>query len=343
MKDNAVINIDSISKITIKLLEKEEGYDVDFKRDRNGLKPEDLVAFANSPNGGNILIGIDEDFDIDGKQKGKIVGCRVSDTEKLAILGKASECRPPVDIEIFTENFDSDKPFYRIEIPSGQYKPYCTNKGLYLIRGDARNNPLTPEKLLDIFLEENGAEFIERFKYATSELNTNLQKSKDEISKLDQNVGSMIEKVKKDLSKMVSDMDTFSKRVHDQLDDIFSTAEEANESAYDANSEANDINGKIDSIEDDIESIYWMINGIHTHLNIEKPIITKDRTSVKKLTTQIYKSKINEGVKSFNHETLQIEIIEYLKKNRKIKVDLSLVELWIGEQLNYLNTNNISN
>jgi hypothetical protein len=46
---------------------------------------------------------------------------------------------------------------------------------------------------LDIFLEENGAEFLERFKYATAELDASLQKSREEVSKLDQNIGTMIQ------------------------------------------------------------------------------------------------------------------------------------------------------
>jgi len=44
---------------TGKLLSRSEGLEVDFKRDADGVKQDDLVAFANS-GGGVILISVDE-------------------------------------------------------------------------------------------------------------------------------------------------------------------------------------------------------------------------------------------------------------------------------------------
>ena len=70
------------------LLNKEEGNDVDFKRNRSGLKSEDLVAFANSPTGGTILIGVDEEEDATGKQRGKVVGCKIGDGENWRLLAR---------------------------------------------------------------------------------------------------------------------------------------------------------------------------------------------------------------------------------------------------------------
>lgn len=70
-----------LTQSTIKLLNKEENVDVDFKRE--GIESEDIVAFANSKNGGVILIGVDEIKDEPGKViKGKIVGTKVGDPEK---------------------------------------------------------------------------------------------------------------------------------------------------------------------------------------------------------------------------------------------------------------------
>jgi hypothetical protein len=50
----------------------------------------------------------------------------------------------------------------------------------------------------------------------------------------------------------------------------------------------------------------------------------------------MYQKKIKEGNKSYDKETLKKEIIVYLKRNRKIKVNFSLVEQWIDEQLSNL-------
>ena len=125
----------NISNKTKELLDQQENLNVDFKRSLEGLDTTDLIAFANSDSGGSILIGIDEDEHNNGKQKGIIVGCPIDDSERLRILNKAEECVPPVDLDIIIENLE-DKPFFRIDIPSGVNKPYCTKKGTYMIRGN---------------------------------------------------------------------------------------------------------------------------------------------------------------------------------------------------------------
>lgn len=46
----------------------------------------------------------------------------------------------------------------------------------------------------------------------------------------------MLKKVNDDLSRIINDMNFFTKRVHDQLDDIFSTVGDASDSASDVSS-----------------------------------------------------------------------------------------------------------
>lgn len=128
-----------------------------------------MVAFANSRHGGAILIGVDEMKIADGRQRGKIVGCPVGDKEKLSIISRAESCIPPVEVQIIVENAGV-LPFYRVEIPGGSEKPYCTSKGTYKIRGDGINQPLTPQRLLTLFVESESHEFIDRFQAATREL-----------------------------------------------------------------------------------------------------------------------------------------------------------------------------
>src|SRR5262249_10559769 len=127
----------TLSQRAKQLLSREEGFEVDFKRALSGLEAEDIVAFANSKAGGAILIGVDESKGADGRQAGIIVGCPVGDYDKRKILDKAHQCVPPVDVTVHVEN-RSDKAFYRLEIPSGPNKPYCTSGGTYKIRGDGR-------------------------------------------------------------------------------------------------------------------------------------------------------------------------------------------------------------
>lgn len=134
------------------MLARGEGIDVDFKRSAAGLEAVDIVAFANSKAGGAILIGVDESTGSSGRHVGTIVGCHVGDQEKRMILEKAHQCVPAISVTVHVEN-RAHKPFYRIEIPSGPNKPYCTSGGTYKIRGDGRNNTLYPTSLLNLFLE----------------------------------------------------------------------------------------------------------------------------------------------------------------------------------------------
>lgn len=164
----------TVSQKTKALLNKQEGLDVDYKMTVKGLESTDLVAFANSPNGGTILLGVAEIEEDNGMQKGKIVGCSVGDKERLFILSKAESCIPPVELNIIIENY-ARKPFFRIDIPSGKDKPYCTAAGTYKIRGDGRTNTLLPGRLLSLFLEKHSDLFFNRFREATKELGKNMQ------------------------------------------------------------------------------------------------------------------------------------------------------------------------
>jgi ATP-dependent DNA helicase RecG len=159
------------------LLGRSEGYGLEFKEAIHALEPEDLVAFANSPRGGAVLIGVRE-FDAEnGRQRGEIVGCAVGDLEKLSILNRAESCVPPIAVDIFIENADR-KPFFRVEIPSGPNKPYCTAAGTYKMRGNGRTLPLLPSRLLAMFMASENQEFVERFKAATTELERELADTK---------------------------------------------------------------------------------------------------------------------------------------------------------------------
>lgn len=156
------------------LLSREEGGDMDFKRSVSSFKADDIVAFANSKSGGTLMLGIDEVSNDRGRQIGKIVGCKIDDEAKMTILNRANSCIPPIDIEIFVEN-DDDIPFYRVEIPSGKNKPYCTSGGTYKIRDDGQNKTLEPTLLLELFLQQESDTFVNRFQTATSELDSILK------------------------------------------------------------------------------------------------------------------------------------------------------------------------
>jgi len=151
------------------LLDRSEGYELEFKETIHALEPEDMVAFANSPEGGVVLIGVREREAQNGRQRGAVVGCPVGDPEKLSILNKAESCVPPVAVDVIVEN-SARKPFFRVEIPSGPNKPYATAAGTYKIRGNGRALPLLPSRLLAMFMASENREFVERFRAATRDL-----------------------------------------------------------------------------------------------------------------------------------------------------------------------------
>jgi hypothetical protein len=183
-----------ISKRTRLLLSGGEGKHVDYKEKVKGLHAEDLVAFANSPYGGAILIGVRESTPSNGKQKGEPIGHVIDDESKLQIMAKALSCSPPVQISITVENL-RHLPFYRVEIPSGIHKPYSTSSGTYKIREDGRNNSLLPEQLLRMFLHRESEEFRVRFSEATANLESRMTEAVSLVESLEHAISSKIEEI----------------------------------------------------------------------------------------------------------------------------------------------------
>ena len=183
-----------ISKRSRDLLSSGEGKSVDYKESVKGVHVDDFVAFANSKEGGALLIGVEEITGADGVQKGRPIGCTVDDKARLQIMGKALSCSPAVQIELFIENTDA-KPFFRVEIPSGAHKPYATSNGTYKIREDGRNNSILPEALLKIFLDREGEEFRARFSEATGELEHRMEEAAAIVDGLEQVISNKIEEI----------------------------------------------------------------------------------------------------------------------------------------------------
>jgi len=160
----------TISDRADRLLGQAEDFGVAFKKSLLGLESDDLVSFANSKSGGAILVGVNRTKYGNGRQRAGVIGCAIGDRERMKILAKSNQCVPPVPVSIFVENC-AEMPFYRIEVPSGLHKPYCTSGGTYKIRGDGRNEMLYPAQLLALFLEAAGGEipgWFEREALATA-------------------------------------------------------------------------------------------------------------------------------------------------------------------------------
>lgn len=145
-----VVKIPEIPSIsTRKLLAGSEGIEVDFKRDAESVKQDDLVAFANS-GGGTILAGVDEVKGQNGVQRGKVVGCDVSDRERNKIVSRASQCRPAIAARVTVETHGKLS-IFRIDIPKGGL--HCTPNGTYKIRRDGQTDIIDPSAMAQIIVE----------------------------------------------------------------------------------------------------------------------------------------------------------------------------------------------
>jgi len=167
------------SKRMVELLRGDENERVEFKSTPDAVNMDDIIAFANSPVGGTILVGVTGKH-VGGRQVGDVCGCDVSDGAKLKLMNKAAGCVPPVLIKVFVEKYGSLSCF-RIEIASSNFRPHGTASGLYKIRVDGRIQPLHRDALLSMFLERESGVFVERFRAAARDLEGAIAKTSEDI------------------------------------------------------------------------------------------------------------------------------------------------------------------
>lgn len=267
----------TISKRAQSLLNRAEGLDVDFKQTVGGLKSEDLVAFANSLAGGSILLGVEEAEDESGRQRGRVIGCPVGDRERGSILSRAESCIPPVEIQIYAENL-ARTPFYRVEVPAGVHKPYSTSGGTYKIRGDGQNIPLQPTRLLAMFMETEGGEFLNRFRDATRDLEAE--------------VTGMKGAVLSDIQELLVGLNALAK----VLGTTFEEAANANALADDAMMYSGETLAFTEGVHKDVDHIHNIhlpdieakLDALLQHFSIENPIETQARAIARTQFEQRY-------------------------------------------------------
>lgn len=271
----------TLSERARSLLTGREGYDVEFKESLGQVKASDIVAFANSPAGGTILVGVREEKDERGHQMGDILGCPVGDKERQSIISRAESCLPPVRIEMHTEA-NGDHEFYRVEVPSSEHKPHCTGGGTYKIRGDGRSKPLPPSKLLYIFIEAEGEEFVERFRNATEELESSLLATRSRLVK--------------EMGSLLSTVEGMEREVVGHLGQIFKAAEDAKALSDEAMALSDMSAGGVEQVlvtlerleSRDLDWIREKVDALLAHFAIEDPRRRKAREYVESETERLY-------------------------------------------------------
>jgi uncharacterized protein YfkK (UPF0435 family) len=285
----------TIRKETRQLLEGAEGYEVDFKRNAGGISTRDLVSFANSPEGGHLLIGVDEYTTESGQQRGKVVGCRTDDNAKLQIVNKAHTCTPQIDLTVYVENTNKNS-FFRVDIPSGSEKPYCTQKGTYVTREDGRKRALLPPELLEIFVREQADRFKNRFRSVTGHLESS-------IDTLQANLQSSIWQIISEISAQLATVEDVSSRINDlersideSLRHIFDSVQNAEHLSDDAMMLADEaaantggISGDIEKLQEDVIHVARKANALLDHFEIEDPEIAHQRKMVRGMARANFK------------------------------------------------------
>lgn len=264
----------------LKIIRNEENLTIEFKENISGLKLEDIVAFANSQQGGIIIIGIKDDISNAGRQNGTIVGCKISDSNRLTILSKAQNCRPAVNIEISSVNIE-DKDVYVVEIPSGEYKPYCTESGTYKIRDDGKKRALFPNELLRLFMESERDKFITNFKDATNNLEHQLTVTREAIIN--------------ETDKMLDTLKDFEVSVQMTLDTIESAADSAE-------SNSSNVEYTVDKMEDTVNDIWEILK----HSLYLLPVISTKNTEPENIDQQeqISKDMTKRFLKKYDGESI---------------------------------------
>lgn len=125
-----------------------EGYFTEFKRNINSDFKKELVAFANA-SGGNIFLGIEDD--------GSICGIEVTNQLISQVQDAASECDPPVQIEITNHS----NQVLQIHVFESKTKPHRTTTGFYL-RVGANSQKMRTDSILEFLEKEGRVRFDER-------------------------------------------------------------------------------------------------------------------------------------------------------------------------------------
>lgn len=251
-----------ITKRADAFLEGEEGFDVEFKESLSGLDPEDLIAFANSEQGGTILIGVAELRD-GSRRRGKVIGCAVGDMEKRKILDKAQSCTPPVDVTVLVENAGS-VPFYRIEVPAGKHRPYCTGSGTYKTRGDGQNQALYPQLLLSVFLKAESGVFLQRFRKATKVFEAQLKALSSTTTETLVDLRDQVHEMRTGISWDLSEIKQNAENATGLSDETVGISDEIYGVVF-------QLQGEFEELRDSIRSLEERLAAILDHLGIPDP------------------------------------------------------------------------
>lgn len=245
-----------ITSDTRRLLNGLESLTVELKENVDGVKPDDLVAFANRKEGGTIFAGVKDNKHWDDPKAFLVeylVEQRLTDRAKRQLLEKAMSCIPPVQMQLSEEN-TAKISFIRIDVLPSKSWPHCTSSGKYVIREDGLNHALQPNQLLGMFLDREEGSFLSRYRAATDRF-------EQLFTNLEFNVESNLHDLNIELERSIEEL---SGRIGDAF--------ESSEGAF---SFSVDIKTDIQGLRDSTERLDEIASLLLKHFGIEDPFITR--------------------------------------------------------------------
>lgn len=200
-------------------------------------------------------------------------------------MNKAESCVPPVKVEIIVENLNHT-PFFRVEIPSGKEKPYSTSGGTYKIRGDGRTKSLIPGQLLSMFLETESESFINRFRKATNELNSNLDDVKERVTT---EMNSLLQKIR----QMEFNIDRSLEGIFNSAENAESLSDEAMNYSDETLGAVHELDRKVDNLEGHAVLLGDRLKALLEKFEIEDPREQRFRIRVESIIKELYSSNPN--------------------------------------------------
>lgn len=109
--------------------------------------PDDIaagvVAFANT-DGGQLIFGVANDHSIRGVGD---IDSGMRQIDNVAV----HNCKPPITVILEVLRPEGEKSVLVLNIPKGDQRPYCTNRGVYFIRSSSGRKHASREELLRLF------------------------------------------------------------------------------------------------------------------------------------------------------------------------------------------------
>ena len=129
------------------ILQKGEGFKIEFKQAFDKSIAKEMVAFANAQ-GGKIFLGIND--------QSEICGINITNGLKSNIQDLANHCDPQVKIKL-----EILKDVLVVNVLEGKDKPYKCSSGFYLRQG-ASSQKMTRDEILDFAIVEGKIRFDEQ-------------------------------------------------------------------------------------------------------------------------------------------------------------------------------------